>query len=253
MGWGAHLEGHEFDLLDWEEALRPPFDPWVQTVTRNGERLFVLRSAELDAAAAAEEVMERARVLVDRLNGAMALEGSSQPVRTGAVMQFAPDGSHLRHIYLAVGSATLRIRGSGVGVVATANGTTAPPLPAQPSPAQQWNTAAELDRSDDPAAEERAELISDLLVHLGRCDNWFDIYKTIELAEGLAGSEHALGRLAGGDRQALKNARTTANYYRHARAHRPQQPATLEEARQLAFKAARLVFAEDAAADKALG
>lgn len=28
--WGAHLLGHDFDLQDWGDALKPPFDPWVE-------------------------------------------------------------------------------------------------------------------------------------------------------------------------------------------------------------------------------
>src|SRR4051794_36769862 len=28
--WGIQLLGHEFDLADWLEALKPPFDPYVE-------------------------------------------------------------------------------------------------------------------------------------------------------------------------------------------------------------------------------
>ena len=29
IGWGVVLGGHAFDLEDWEEALKGPFDPWI--------------------------------------------------------------------------------------------------------------------------------------------------------------------------------------------------------------------------------
>jgi hypothetical protein len=42
--WGVHLTGHDFDLLDWEETLKAPFDPWVERV----QEMFVLRWSEFD-------------------------------------------------------------------------------------------------------------------------------------------------------------------------------------------------------------
>jgi hypothetical protein len=28
--WGAVVRGHDFDLQDWREMLKLPFDPWIE-------------------------------------------------------------------------------------------------------------------------------------------------------------------------------------------------------------------------------
>jgi hypothetical protein len=28
--WGIEINGHDFDLQDWQNQFRPPFDPWVE-------------------------------------------------------------------------------------------------------------------------------------------------------------------------------------------------------------------------------
>jgi hypothetical protein len=48
--WGVQLTGHDFDLLDWEETLKAPFDPWVERVPE----MFVLRWSEFDGLDVAE-------------------------------------------------------------------------------------------------------------------------------------------------------------------------------------------------------
>lgn len=240
MGWGVGLEGHEFDLLDWRDALKPPFDPWVEAVTLGDQELYLLRSADLDATTF-DEVFDRGRVLVSRINGAMALERGSEPLQTNSVIEIRADGTISRHYRIAVGTARGRSRASAVSVTISRDGVPLPAPPPQPSSVQRWQQAAEASAPDDEAAKKRADLVADLLVYLGKCDNWFDVYKAIEAAEKLAGSEHTLLRLAGSDRPAIKDAKTTANYYRHARS-TSKPTVSIKQARQGAFIAARLVL-----------
>jgi hypothetical protein len=237
MTWGVRLEGHDFDLLDWMDTFQRPLDPWVEKVQQPGwtEPFYVLRTAEFDAASSPNEVSERAGPLVDRLQGAMTLSRGGEPVKQTTVIEFRPDGSIGRHYAVSVGTAVVRTRASAAGVVLGKGGVTSP-SPVQQPDALRWN---ELVDGVDP---ERSDLIADLLVHVGRCDNWFDIYKTIELAEKLADGEHSLQKLLRADSGTLKNARTTANFYRHARAIKPTNLASLAEARRLAHMAAKFVL-----------
>jgi len=65
------------------------------------------------------------------------------------------------------------------------------------------------------ATRPRPEDVADFLIFFGDADNWFDLYKTIEMAEKIGGGEHALTAIF----PRLKLAKTTANSHRHARRH----------------------------------
>ena len=209
---------------------------------RADEKLFVLRSEQFNRAKNADEVFALAGSLVARLNGAIALERSSERVTTSTVVEYSEGSAPKLHVFAQVGLAQGRARASALAVAIGRDGAFLPPPPPEPSASQRWISSAEGHGDTSDVATQRADLLSDLLVHLGRCDNWFDIYKTIEFAELLAGGEHRLQKLAGTDSATIKNARVTANFHRHARAHRPDNPATLREAREAARAAARIVL-----------
>jgi hypothetical protein len=98
-----------------------------------------------------------------------------------------------------------------------------PPPPPEASRIQRWIKAAE--ENND---------IADILVFAGRANNWFDIYKTVELAEKMAGGQAKLRGLLGECRRDYERMRNTANSYRHARYNNPPPIlTTLEEARSL--------------------
>ncbi len=113
------------------------------------------------------------------------------------------------------------------------NGNALPPPPPQPSSVQLWDQTA---RDNDDVA--------DLLEQIARADNWYDIYKSVEIMEGISGGEHKLRERLYPSSADFKNMRTTANYYRHARAHRPAQLTNLEDALSLLRFAARKVLDE---------
>jgi hypothetical protein len=81
-----------------------------------------------------------------------------------------------------------------------------------------------------------------MLVFAGRTENWFDIYKALELAEKLAGGEHKLRIGLGDTGHEYKRMKATANYYRHARHYRPDILTTLAEARPLLSLIVRAVL-----------
>src|SRR4051812_49179956 len=111
-GWGVHILGHQFDLADWEAALRPPFDPWVD---RNGDQ-FVLRWSGFDHFETAREVYDNAAFIVDQLNAAMGITHKTRPVRYEGVVAFHSDGSRHDTIIAGTGRIEARSRAAAVGV-----------------------------------------------------------------------------------------------------------------------------------------
>jgi hypothetical protein len=222
-GWYAEIRGHKFDLLDWLDTLIEPFDPIVKQAP---DGAFLLRSVEFDSLRDSREIRERAIPLIERLNGALALERGSEPVNFAGVSRI--DGAGTRHVTLfAEGVVRGRSRASAKGQMIGPDGLPIVQPPTPSGPQRLIETAA---NSDD---------VADMLAHFGRADNWYDIYKTIELAERLVGGHHKLPKLLGSSVAAFKNMRRSANFYRHARAQRPAKPTTLIEAKPLLVLAVR--------------
>src|SRR5580704_11959309 len=91
-GWGVLLGGDQFDLEDWQEALKPPFDPWV-TKTDDG---LILRSRLLDSATTSSEAHYHGMALLAQANGALGASRRTGMVRLEAVVEFLPDGRRQR-------------------------------------------------------------------------------------------------------------------------------------------------------------
>ncbi|MGE0742133.1 MAG: hypothetical protein AB7O98_12395 [Hyphomonadaceae bacterium] len=227
--WAVELIGHEADLAEVERALNPRFNPKIEQV--NGK--LCLLSGEFEGLVKAEDVRERAHALIGVLNGAVLLLRGAQPVRGGCIFRVQDDG-RIDQFIIAEAMLTCRpVFMTATLVVTDQEGNVVPPLPPAPSDAQKWMDAATAD--DD---------IADLLTFLGRADNWFDLYKAIEMAERIAGGERKLPPLLGSSATDFKNARRTANCHRHiqSRAPPPARPATLEEARVQVQYAVRMVL-----------
>lgn len=239
-GWVAMLSGQEADLAEWKYALKQPFDPWVEQVHRDAEMVWALRSRDFDGIESASEVRDRALPLIDRLNGALAVSASTQRVSFQAVGQIGAAGEVSLHMFLEISD---RVRLSALSDTVTvevrdAQGNLVPTSSLEPEPepttAQRWVQAGE-SNSD----------IGDMLVFAGRADNWFDIYKALELAECRSGGQHGLEKLLGPAASAVRNMRQTANYYRHARGHRPSVLTTQDDATSLLAHVVRTVLSQD--------
>lgn len=210
--WGVHLTGHDFDLPDWEEKLKAPYDPWVERV----QEMFVLRSSEFDGLDVAE-VRMRGEVLIEQLNGAMTASKGSRPIRGQDVIEFTPDGTRHHHVLMAEHLEDRDRFGAAVIKIVGPDGAVVPDAPLQPSDIQRWTSIAGTN-----------DHLADALVYLGRRE-WFDLFKAIECIEDWAGGESALIKLGWMD----KSVKRTANSFRHRRggAHSaPSPPATREEA-----------------------
>ena len=229
-GWLVLLAGHDFDLRLWERSLKPPYDPCCEWI-RNGENLmFSIRSRLFVLAQSAEEVRERAIPLIAWLYGALAVVAGAEPLNFHSVLRIDDQGGLSFSVFM---EDDIKVRDAiEIAEVRDAHGNLIQPPPSEPSAAQKWVEAAEQD--DD---------IADMLIFAGRADNWFDIYKAIELAERLSGGQHELRVLLGDTRAKFKDIRETANFYRHARTHRPAVLADLADAKPLLSVIVRTVLA----------
>jgi hypothetical protein len=226
--WGVSLMGHGFDLKDWEEKLRAPFDPWVERLQEE----YILRSSEFDGLESLEEVQARADALLDQLNGAMAIAGTRR-ISLGGIIRFNRDGTHHFHMIGASGTVESRSRVSAAGLVIGPDGK---PLAAdipQPSEVQRWTKIADVDSH-----------LAEALVHFGR-GGWFDLFKVIECIEDLAGGETRLKGLGWIEPSEFMRIKRTANSLRHRRNGKhspPPKPATHKEASQAVAVLLRKAF-----------
>ena len=227
-GWYARLAGDSVDLDDWRHSLNEPFDP-VALKFPDGET--VLSSKEFADVPTASEVRERALGLIGRMNGALSLWNGARPIRFAGVYRVDEEGKCHAILFAEAAIELNRCVMRATAVILGPDGQPLPPSPPTPSKPQDWNQLAS-----------SSEDISDLLEHVGRADNWFDIYKTIELAERIAGNERKLVKLLAGSGVDVKRLKRSANFYRHARARRPENPFNLAEARSMISYVAQRVL-----------
>ncbi len=160
--WGVELIGHPFDLADWREVLKRPFDPWV---SQTGEQ-FVLRSCTFDDLQSWTEVRDSASYIVDQLNGAMQIIRHTAPVHAGCTIEFKADGTRLV-LLSATGAIEGRMRACDTAVTEDDADTR--------NALQEWTSLSE-----------SHEVLADALVYFSRSE-WFDIYKAVECVEDFVG------------------------------------------------------------------
>jgi hypothetical protein len=224
--WTAKLEGHTFDIEDWREMFVAPFEPWVEVVMSVCAEIYVLRSSIFDAAANGEETRARAIPLIEKMNGAALLFRNCEPVSFGGAVSI--ENGQVSIHRSAEMHATGRARLKGMAAIMSISGTVIPAKTSVASDVQDWIT-----RSDEN------DLVADLLTHVSRATNWYDLYKVMELAEQINGGEHEFSKRLGSMHSDWKSVRTTSNYYRHACGHRPSKLVQLPEAKSIVMRIVR--------------
>jgi hypothetical protein len=174
-GWAIELKGERFDVDDAREALQTPFDPWVEDYADDaGNKYALLRTAAWATLTEAGDVTRDAERIIVRLNGAARLiHEDARPLTVGEVFKFDASGKRVHVLFAATGH--FQLTGGRVRLQVQTPGK--PPPPPAESKIQRWLREAE----DDDV---RAELLS----HIARADNWYDVYKSAELVRKLAGN-----------------------------------------------------------------
>lgn len=229
--WAVQLDGDHIDLIEWERALPDLSDFHMVKVPQGDRSVFGLTGPALQEATEAAEVRAKARGFVEQMNGVMWLVCRAQPVSLGNTVFTLGAGSVGVHIFLEFSDV---VRLGGLHPIVTVQQPDGSVIASTPGTDPVYRQAL--------LAAESSDEVADLLVQAGRADNWFDLYKAIELAERLAGGETALRKLLGAQGKTFKQVRTTANFFRHARAHRPVPMSTLSEAHDLLAEVVGIVL-----------
>ncbi len=232
-GWALELRGDQIDLDDVREALKPPFDPWVEEYSDGGKDILLLRSRSWENSETTAEIMADAVRLLKHINGALLLEYSDAAlISHGVTFRFDEGGLPLPVTIrgtLNITFPAMRARGRAV-----VNSKAPKPEPT-PSPMQM-----RLQKADD------LTVVSDLMTFLVRAENraetdtdtWFDVFKAIESVEALVGGEANAIKLS----KNWKRAKQTANRYRHAPSPKhqlPKNPLSVDEAKSIVAAVAR--------------
>lgn len=216
--WGAIIVGEAFDLEDWADTLKPPFDPWVEIQGAN----TVLRSTSFDELTSGEQVHTRALALIERLNGALAVLHKAKPISFDGLVEITSSGQPLV-IKFAQFVAEGRSKVRAVGQVIGPNDKPIASPPAQASEVQRWCELVE-----------RHELLDDALTYFAK-PNWFDIYKALECLFLRVGGEESFLALGWESKDEVLRLKRIANWARHSR-HKfepPPDPMPIKEAREL--------------------
>jgi hypothetical protein len=136
----------------------------------------------------AEEVRDEAIVLIAWLNGALSAQYGAEPLTLQGVARIDNCGNFHFFVF-AEAHARARSMMTATMEGRDANGNLIPPPPPAPSQAQRWFHLAE-----------QCIDVADMLIFVGRANNWFDIYKALELAQLLVGGRPGwkLNALLGG-------------------------------------------------------
>lgn len=202
IGWGIVLKGHDFDLGDWKDALKPPYDPWVEE-TKVG---LVLRALRFDQATAPEQVNDLAESVLDLLNGALAISHRAKEVENDGIVELMEDGSARRHVFAKPLGLEMRVKAGAAAVVIGPDGKSKPdPEPVRSLP-QRWLKITDADG-----------YLADALIYYSRGDDWFDIFKALECLFARFGGEVKFKAREWVDKGKVDRLRQTANNQRHAR------------------------------------
>lgn len=167
--WGLELNGSDADKRAWRILLKPPFDPFIEEVKDERGDYLVLRSSAFDGSMTLEGICDVAKPLLATLNVTMSKIADTDPVTSGAIIEFVPDGHPRKHHHLEAGGITLRLRAGIVEVtVKDVHGNVVEALPA-PSRAQLWMRAAALEPE-----------IGSALRYLENKPGWIELYKAYE-------------------------------------------------------------------------
>lgn len=209
--WSLVLEGDALDLETWRIAFKGQSEAKVDTVTtHDGVKQYCLNSTRFDGLSDAIEVRDTAAELLMRMYGVLKLHGDAGMLNfSGVAYCRRANGQRDTHILLA--PAIIRVRGGSFEVVTGGL-----------RPHSEAERAIELAESDNNVA--------DALEHFARSSDWYDIYKILEVILADVGGKKVLIAKGWLTKTSIESLGQTANFYRHARAPRPECPLTHQEA-----------------------
>jgi hypothetical protein len=198
-GWAIELDGDQIDIDDLRYLLPAPFDPWVEDYPTDDGPKPIFRSKNWTGIREASVIYGDARRILERLHGELLLiHNDAKPVKAGRALSFGPDGKRENILYAISASVAISLGRVRMRARATTG------TPVSETVVQRWFREAEGDRNRD-----------DLFLHLTRLDNWYDLYKSMEIVRRMIG-QTKLNPILGGDRKRWNDIWQTANCNRHS-------------------------------------
>jgi hypothetical protein len=205
--WAVILDGQPADLDDWQWALQPPFDPWIEASETGANQRRVLRSAEFAPLTISIEVRDRALLVLGTLSGAVRAATGASRIKFAGLDEVQPDGKKIHHL----SANDFSVGRPHLGRPELLGGR---PLTPKPSSAQHWYMIS----TSNP-------VLADMLRHHGQQVDWYNLYKTFEGVRRLSGSERTLVTKSWAPSASeLRRFKQTAHYY-HRHAYDPSRPA----------------------------
>ncbi len=225
-GWAIEVVGEEIEIDDLRRLLPAPYDPWIEDYPSDDGPKAILRSKGWKTVTDVSLIYTDSRRIIELLNGELMLVHSdAKKVEPGKALRFDATGKREPVVFPITGqmNAVLgKIRARIYGTVG------APGVPTE-SLMQKWFQQAEAD-------PRRAELF----VHVNRMDNWYDVYKVMEIARKLVGAK-AISSILNKEQNTWRAVWQTANCHRHAPDSTnyplPKREPTLDQAREFVLKA----------------
>jgi hypothetical protein len=200
-GWAIKLDGDPIDIGDLRVLLPPPYDPWIEDYATDDGLNAILRSKSWAGITEASVIFDDASRILERLHGELLLiHGDAKPVKPATVMSFGSDGKRENILYAMSASIVLSLG----RVRMRAYATTGAPVEPSETMVQRWFREAEAD-----------DKRSDLFLHLTRLDNWFDLFKSMEIMRRMMG-QPKLNSILSGEQKRWGAIWQTANCHRHA-------------------------------------
>jgi hypothetical protein len=219
--WAVELQGDQIDRDAMVRMFSQGDFRVVNEESSFGPATF-LHSKWFDGVNTVTEVMDIARPLVAKMNGAMRVFNRSEALVPGRLVSIHRNGG--RGAAIVAGTGHFRLRGatlSATGVVIGADGKVKEDADRR-SVVRTWIELAQRD-----------EHVADVLAFLSAEPGWFELYKAFEEVQASCGGRQPL--YSEGTRWTTKDDvnrfAMTAHHYRHANSPLPDNPMTIDEAR----------------------
>lgn len=233
-GWAVSLDGEADDLIDLQQNLLAPFEPWLEKLGDASDVVTVLRSSAWQNLDTPSDVHADADRILERIHGiALLQDRHAMRIRPNHVYKIHADGR--RDTYIIPQSGKLIYTGGRPRIIVSRIDNS--DVEFSESEAQKQYRLAE---SDD--------LRSELFTHISRGSDWYNLYKVLELVKRIAGGEKCLRSSLGHLWDTWNSIRQTANCHRHApdleKYPLPSPPVELAVAWPFALSAAKQILSK---------
>ena len=222
-GWFVQLAGRDADLEEWKRALKRPLELWIEEIPNGDNIIIALRSEKLNAARDYADARAHVQSILQVLGGVQKLVGLS-PLNGQTLARIDRDGK--LNFYPELND-ELCVRDR---------------FDIHPEKGNIVGILFEKAKKDNRFCE--------LLIHIGRSDNFYDIYKSAEIIDKIFCGQHSvknkLNQIKSGYGKQYSSWKSRLNDHRHWRGVKENSSCgemiTLRDARTFLLGVVRSLF-----------